>query len=658
MRPGRTVLISQMPGLFGCTKNKHAGDAKVSAINLRKSAKLCFLVTTVAAATVQAVNVTTHHYDNLRTGWNQSETILTPSKVSGTTFGLLASVVLDEQVDAQPLLVTGQNIAGGVHDVVYVVTENNSVYALDAASGSVLLQRNLGSPVPQSALPGQCNNNSANVGINGTPAIDTGAGILYVIAFTYANNTPKYYLHALNIDTLADTVTPVVIRATATLANNTTYSFKPAVNRQRAGLLLANGNVYAGFGSFCDIEANLSRGWVLGWKTGTLAPLSSNELTNKVARDTDGFYLSSVWMSGSGLAASAAGDIYFVTGNSDYSGNAYSPVNNISESVVQMSSDLSSVESLFTPVGANDGHIVLDQQDLDFGSGGVLLLPPQSGASSNLAVAVGKVGIMYLLNADNLRNNAENATGSALLTRNVGGGCWCVSSYYMADDGFGRIISSGGGQAIVWKVTGGASPPLTRVASSGPVQGAQDPGFFTTVSSNGTKSGSVVIWAVGRPADSTNDLSLYAFGESGRQLFSGVPGTWPNTGGNANIVPVVANGKVYVGGYKSLAIYGLGAEAAIASVPRTHEMSDSLPAQLHEITGTVQSIDGSTITFVNRVGDVIKVDGSAAFANFQAAPPALGHAILARGTIDDEGIVHAIALLHAKDSSIMWQPDR
>jgi hypothetical protein len=87
-------------------------------------------------------------------------------------------------------------------------------------------------------------------------------------------------------------------------------------------------------------------------------------------------------------------------------------------------------------------------------------------------------------------------------------------------------------------------------------------------------------------------------------------------------------------------------------------MSDSLPAQLHEITGTVQSIDGSTITFVNRVGDVIKVDGSAAFANFQAAPPALGHAILARGTIDDEGIVHAIALLHAKDSSIMWQPDR
>src|SRR6202035_4585387 len=101
---------------------------------------------------------------------------------------------------------------------------------------------------------------------------------------------------------------------------------------------------------------------------------------------------------------------------------------------------------------------------------------------------------------------------------------------------------------------------------------------------NGTKS--VVIWAVGRPADSTNDLRLYAFGEFGHQLFSGVPGTWPNTGGNANIVPVVANGKVYVGGYKSLAIYGLGAAgAAVASVPRASEMRDLLPAGLHEITG-------------------------------------------------------------------------
>jgi hypothetical protein len=623
-----------------------------------------FCVVIISVASVQAANVTTHHYDNLRTGWNQSETVLTPNAVRGATFGLLASVPLDEQVDAQPLLVTGQTINGALHDVVYVATENDTVYALDAASGAVLLQTSLGTPVPISALPGQCGNNSASVGINGTPVIDSTAGILYVIAYTYSNQKPAYYLHALNIDTLVDTVAPMQISAAAKLANNGTYKFNPAANRQRAGMLLANGNVYAGFASFCDINANLSRGWVLGWQTGTLTPLAANELTDKSALDQDRFYLSSVWMSGSGLAASASGNIYFVTGNSDPSGNAYNATTNISESVVQMSSDLSSVKSIFTPVGANYGHVVLDQEDQDFASGGVVLLPPQSGAASNLAVAVGKVGIMYLLNADNLRNGSANATGSAIQTQNIGGGCWCSSAYYTADDGSGRIVSSGGGQAIVWKVTGGATPPLTRVASSSAVQGngaVQDPGFFTTVSSNGTRSGSVVIWAVGRPADSTNDLRLYAFGEHGNQLFSAVPGTWPNLGGNANVVPVVANGKVYVASYKALAIYGLGAGSgsAVASLRRADPMeSSSPPAGEHQISGIVQSIDGSTLTLVNRAGDSIKVDGASAFANFQAAPPAVGHGILVRGTIDDVGVMHATTLLRAKNSTQSWQPDR
>jgi hypothetical protein len=626
------------------------------------------VVALTSVAAVQAANVTTHHYDNLRTGWNQSETVLTPNAVRSAGFGLLASVPLDEQVDAQPLLVTGQNIAGALHDVVYVATENDTVYALDAASGAVLLQTSLGTPVPISALPGQCGNNSASVGINGTPVIDSAAGILYVIAYTYTNKKPAYYLHALNIDTLADAVPPVQISAAAQLANNTPYKFNPAANRQRAGMLFANGNVYAGFASFCDINANLSRGWVLGWQAGSLTPsltpLAANELTDKSALDQDRFYLSSVWMSGSGLAASASGDIYFVTGNSDPSGNAYNSTNNISESVVQMSSDLSSVKSIFTPVGANYGHVVLDQDDLDFASGGVVLLPPQNGAASNLAVAVGKVGIMYLLNADSLRNGSANATGSAIQTQNIGGACWCVSSYYTADDGFGRVVSSGGGQAIVWKVTGGATRPLTRVASSSAVQGngaVQDPGFFTTVSSNGTKTGSVVIWAVGRPADSTNDLRLYAFAEHGNQLFSAVPGTWPNLGGNANVVPVVANGKVYVASYKSLAIYGLGAGsgAALASTPRANEIESSAPpADEQQISGIVQSIDGSTLTLVNRAGDVIKVDGGSAFAHFQAAPPAVGHAILVRGTIDDAGVMHATTLLRAKNSTQSWQPDR
>src|ERR1700722_18208058 len=136
------------------------GDATLSLTNLKKISILCLALMSVAA--VQAANVTTHHYDNLRTGWNQSETVLTPNAVRGASFGLLASVPLDEQVDAQPLLVTAQNIGGAQHDVVYVATENDTVYALDAASGAVLVHRSLGTPVPISALPGQCGNNSAS----------------------------------------------------------------------------------------------------------------------------------------------------------------------------------------------------------------------------------------------------------------------------------------------------------------------------------------------------------------------------------------------------------------------------------------------------------------------------------------------------------------
>ncbi len=250
---------------------------------------LGFSALAINSASAQTFNVTTHHYDNLRTGWNSTETTLTPAAVGGGTFQLQNQITLDGQVDTQPLLLTNQVINGTTHDVLYVATENDTVYALDAASGAVLLSRSLGTPVPISALPGECNNNSNIIGIDGTPVIDTVAGILYVIAYTYENSQQVYRLHALKVDTLVDAVTPVVISASATLANGQSYEFIPAANRQRAGMLLANGNVYAGFGSFCDINANLSRGWVLGWQTGTLAPLTANKLNNTRAKSPNSF---------------------------------------------------------------------------------------------------------------------------------------------------------------------------------------------------------------------------------------------------------------------------------------------------------------------------------------------------------------------------------
>lgn len=622
-----------------------------------KWASVFMSILVAASAVAESVSVTTHHYDNLRTGWNSNETALTPTAVSGGSFQALHFVTLDDQVDAQPLLVPSQTISGqGLHDVVYVATENNSVYALDAASGAVLLSTNLGTPVPQSALPGQCNNNAANVGIGGTPVIDPVSGTLYVIAYTYANSTPVYTIHALNIDTLKDTVAPVVVKASGVLNNGQTYAFNAGSSRQRAALLLANGNVYAGFASFCDNSANLSRGWVLGWQAGTLTPLPANELTDKQATSPDTFFLTSIWMSGYGLAASAAGDIYFVTGNTDPNGQQYNHTTNIAESAVQLSADLSAVKSIFTP----SDHSSLDESDDDFGSGGLLLLPPQSVSSTNLAVAAGKNGTMYLLNADNLRNKAELPTGKALGEVSIGG-CWCGESYYTASDGFGRVVSSGGKNAIVWKVAGGKKAPLVKVATSASLTTGQSGGFFTTVSSNGTGSGTAVIWAVSHPANHNSpNVNLYAFDESGTQLISTVAGTWPNTGGNANIVPVVANGKVYVASYRSLAIFGLGTGGPAATAPVIAVTPDAiaLPAGMHEIYGTVRGIKGSALLVEKRTGALIHVDGAAAFANFQAAQPSVGHGILVRGSLDEAGVLHATTLLHAKDGSAIWPDDR
>jgi hypothetical protein len=608
------------------------------------------------------ISVTTYHYDNLRTGWNQIETGLTPRNVRSSNFKLIASTALDDQVDAQPLVLGNQAVSGhSAREVVYVATESNTIYAIDANNGQILLQRNFGMPVPFQSLPGGCNNNGPNIGINSTPVIDPSSNTIYVVTDTFESNHAVYRIHALDPATLNDTVTPVLVTASGTLSDGSTYHFNAFASRLRAALLVANGNVYAGFASYCDVDANQSRGWILGWQTGTLTPLASNELTNKLKNSTDDFFLTSIWMSGYGLASSVAGDIYFVTGNSDYSGDSYDKVQNVAESVVQLSPDLSTVKSLFTPMGSDIGWQILDEEDADFGSGGGMLLPPQPGQSANLLVAAGKVGVMYVLNADNLNNGKANG-GKAFSTSNVGS-CWCGPSYYKASDGFGRVVTSGGNDVGIWKVVaGGSKPKLVFKNSPGSVAGAQFPGFFTTVSSNGALKGTAVVWAVGRPTGGLDNVSLYAFDpDRGKSLFSGIAGRWPNTGGDSNIVPVVANSKVYVATNQSLAIFGLaGADAKSPAlpVPKVVDMRVSLAPGQHEIYGMVASISGDTIVVHTRDGRTMTVDASAAAAGFNKAQPRVGHAMIARGTIDDHGALRASVVMHAKDHPVMWPADR
>src|SRR5215469_6295053 len=199
-------------GIASDNAGRRAGErvemANLVKMLLLRSVGFALLLLATLPAMAQ-VNVTTYHNDNMRTGWNPGETVLTQNNLG--TFGLLQSVALDDQVDAEPLLVGNETIKGSRHNVVYVATEANSVYALDAQTGQVLLHANLGKPVPQSDLPAYCGNNGPRVGIDSTPAVDTAAGALYVIAYVLKNNVQTYFLHALSLTTLADLLPPAQI---------------------------------------------------------------------------------------------------------------------------------------------------------------------------------------------------------------------------------------------------------------------------------------------------------------------------------------------------------------------------------------------------------------------------------------------------------------
>lgn len=528
---------------------------------MRLALTVTLLTFVVTIAALPQTNVVTYHNNPQRTGWNSAETTLTPASVAAG-FGLVATPTpLDDQVDTQPLVVPNQTIQGvGVRSVVYVTTEHNTVYAIDAVSGAILKQRNLGPPI---ASPLGCNNNGPNVGVNGTATIDSATSTMYVMVYTNSGAGPEYYLHALDLGTLNDhSGSPVPVAASHSLSGGGSYPFNATVQRQRPGLLDANGRIYAGFGSFCDSDAPLSRGWVLSWDKTSLALLSSQELTNQrsTANSSDCTYsgnhpcfLASVWMSGYGLATDSTGNVYFTTGNTG-SGD-YDQSLNLAESAVQMKSDLSKATGFFTP----SNESTLDTGDTDYGSGGLMVLPDQPGTFPHLAAGAGKDGRLFILNRDSMGGfNTTDIPQSVAI-----GGCWCGPSYFEGPAG-PRVVSSGGAQVKTWSITTtSGKPSLTLQATSPSIEPtSQDPGFFTSVSSNGTAANSAIIWAMGRAAGADLHVTLYAFnatptGSALPLLWSGVAGNWPNASGNANIVPTVANGRVYVATNQQLAIFGL-----------------------------------------------------------------------------------------------------
>ena len=549
------------------TQIREGAFVKMVPVAARIIATATFLLgASIAARAQSGTAVLTHHNDYWRTGWNSTETILTPSSISlaSNNFGVIATVNnLDNTVEAQPLIVPNQiigcppnqtiiicqtGLTAGIYNVVYVATVANTVYAINADNGQILLSRNFGS------LAG-CG------GIKSTPVIDSVSGTMYVMTHINVGSIPTYTLRALNLKDLADTVAPFYIttsNTSHTLSNGTVYGFDPSSTCQRSALLLVRGSIFAGFrGNEIGITppSAVGRGWLLGWTASTLAPLAPL-LTDEQAAAADKFFLSSIWMSDSGIASDGT-NLYFATGNSDPSGTSYNPpIKNIEESVVKVTPTLT-VTSFFTP----SNFAALDAADNEIGSGGVLVIP-----KSSLVVAGGKDGRMFLLNSASLGGYTPGGPDHVLNMQNIGG-CWCAPSYFMGSDGIGRVVSSGGNAVTTWKIMQTGSPPTPHLVQDGTgliSASSKDPGFFTSVSSNSTSSG--VIWAVGRPAAGSTSVTLYAFNATSvtgtLPLLGQYPaGTWTGPG-NANIVPVVANGKVYVAsgggvGAGTLTIFGL-----------------------------------------------------------------------------------------------------
>jgi len=490
------------------------------------------------------VDVLNYHNDNFRTGWNQSETDLTPATVGSASFGQIASLDVDGDVMAEPLMVSNFTMPDStVHNILVVATENNSVYAFDAQTYAILWHVNLGTP--QSYIDVNCTDVQPVYGISGTPVIVRNGNVatIYLVSATEpASMSFHTKLYALNLATGASVVRPMEIAPRANLQSGGQVHFDPQSQWIRAGLAYANGSVYMGVASHCDNNPGSITGWVLRYDASTLRLLSRFATVSTQAD----LQLASIWMAGFAPPIDANGNIFAVTGNGYYS--AVNTAKGYGESVLSLSSILKK-NSTFTPANFQ----ALNDADRDFGSGAVMLIPPVAGQlAPPLAVAMGKAHILYLLNASNL-GGLEKAGKTPLQQYTVGTSwCACGPAYYMGPNG-GLLYYQAASDVIhAFSVSTARHPSLTDVADGTTTAGGG--GSFPVVSSNGSTPGTGVVWLVRR--EMPEILEAYDAVNLGAPLFAGDAHLWSN-GYDAFITPLVANGRVYVGSYKKVDVFGL-----------------------------------------------------------------------------------------------------
>ncbi len=522
-----------------------------------------FAPAVLAQTSSSYAQVLTYHNDNARSGTNSNETLLTPANVGSGQFGPLFSLPVDGAVYAQPLYMQGLTIDGKLHNVVFVATENNSIYAFDADTlGPTLWQANFnygasGATVtPASSADVNCTDLQPIIGITGTPVIDATAGIIYAVAKTKevsGSSTSFYYrIHGVNVLTGKEVIAPINVTASVPgrcgNVHNGRVVFDPLVQAQRPALLLLNHILYIGSASYCD--SGSFNGWLLGYNVITRRQTS---VLNTTADDATGTCDGGIWQSGGGPAADASNNIYVLTGNGAF--NADQGGHSSGNSALKLSTGRTGaiyVADYFTPSNVQ----YLTDEDLDFaGSGASVLLPDQPGPNPHLLVAAGKLGTIYLLNRDRMgKFNANQEDVVQSIPQAIGDG---VSSYPPPVYFNGAIYYSASNDSIKgFKLNNGllnAKPFAAGTLKFG-ILGA---GLSLSSAADGSNA---IVWALEGISG-----TLHAFDANLNELYNSDIET---TGANLPLyavkfaIPTVANGKVFTATQNAVVVYGL-----IASSP-------------------------------------------------------------------------------------------
>jgi hypothetical protein len=499
-------------------------------------------------------DVTTYHYDNLRTGQNTHETVLTHANVNSSTFGLLGSFPVDGHVDAQPLYLSAVAIPGqGTKNVLYVVTEHDSVYAVDAdsvtsTSATTLWHSSVLAAGETSSDDRGCGQVTPEIGITSTPVIDRTRNAIYLVAVSKTSGGSYVHrFHALNLTTGAELFGgPTTITATypGTGANssNGNVVFDPSQYNERPGLLQVGGTIFTTWGSHCDGGPYTS--WVMAYSADTL---HQTGVINMVPNGDEG----GIWMAGAAPGADASGNVYFIIGNGDFGtsldSNGFPANKNCGNCFAKISSTLPlTLSDYFTPLNT----VSESNADTDFGSGGPLLLPDvtdSNGQTRHLAVGAGKDQIIYVVDRDNMgKFNSSSDNIYQQINGALSGGVWSKPSYFNGVVYYGAV----GDSIKAFPISAGK---LATTASSKSSHTFGYPGATPAISANGTSDG--IVWVV----ENSNNGVLHAYDATNlaTELYNSTQGSNGQFSANKFITPMIANGKVYIGTQTSVVAFGL-----------------------------------------------------------------------------------------------------